>query len=136
MRTLTAVVLAFCCSASVLAAQQRDTAETKSKGSPPRTADTSIIWLKPGSGQVYSEARVEVRPEFLSGPMLVYPDSLRQAGVQGRVIVQAIIDTMGRAEPLSVMVIESPHEGFNESARNFVLGALFRAARIDGRAVR
>jgi len=136
------VVLAFCGSASLLAAQSQvpDTASKKVKGnkvgSPPRTADTFTVWLKPGSDQVYPESGVEVLPAFLSGPTLVYPDLLRQAGVQGRVIVQAIIDTMGRAEPWSVKIIESPNEGFNEPARNYILGALFRAARIHARAVR
>jgi len=136
------VVLAFCCSASLLAAQSQipDTTHKKVKGnkvgSPPRTADTFTVWLKPGSDQVYRASGVEVLPAFLSGPTLAYPDLLRQAGVQGRVIVQAIIDTMGRAEPGSVKIIASPNEGFNESARNYILGALFRAARIHGRAVR
>jgi len=35
-----------------------------------------------------------------------------------------------------VKIIESPNEGFNEPARNYILGALFRAARVHGRAVR
>ncbi|HEV8304373.1 MAG TPA: energy transducer TonB, partial [Gemmatimonadales bacterium] len=60
----------------------------------------------------------------------------RHAGIQGRVIVQAIIDTTGRAEPASVKVIESPNPGFNQSATNWVLRALFRPARANGRAVR
>jgi len=126
------VVLAFCCSASLLAAQSQtpDTAVKKVKG----TTDTSTVWLKPD--QVYPVSGVQVLPAFLSGPTLVYPDLLRQAGVQGRVIVQAVIDTMGHAEPWSVKIIESPNEGFNEPARNYILGALFQAARVQGRAVR
>lgn len=139
MRKLTTAVLALCCWASVLAAQS-DTAITKVKGtkvrSPARTADTVTVWLKPGSDPVFPQSGMQVRPALLSGPTLVYPDLLRQAGVQGRVIVQAVIDTMGRAEPWSVKIIESPNEGFNQSARNYVLGASFRAGRVDGRAVR
>jgi len=142
MRKLTAAVLAFCSWASVLAAQSPlpDTAYTKVKGnkvrSPTRTADTFTVWLKPGSDQVYAQAGVEVLPAFLSGPTLVYPDLLRQAGVEGRVMVQAVIDTMGRAEPWSVEIIQSPNPGFDQSARNYILGACFRAARVQGRAVR
>ena len=139
MRKLLAV-FAFCCSASLLTAQQvPDTISKKSKGnkvaSPPRTAETLFV-SQPPPGVVFHESVVEARPDFLSGPPLVYPDSLRQARVEGRVIVQAILDTMGRAEPPSVQIIESPNEGFDEPARNFVLGALFRPARIRGRAVR
>ena len=86
---------------------------------------------------VIVEARLEQRPEIIFGsPAMTYPDFLRQAGVQGRVIVQAIIDTMGRAEPGSVTIVQSPHPGFEESARDFVLHARFRPARVHGRAVR
>jgi len=92
--------------------------------------------IVPSSDQVFMESVVEERPEVLSGPSLVYPDLLRQAGVQGRVIVQAIIDTSGRAEPQSVKIIQSPNPGFDQPARSYVLRALFRPARVHGRAVR
>ena len=135
MRKLTTAVLAFCFSASVLVAQAKLSKGNKDRP-PTRTADTMTIWVKPSTDQVYLESVVEVRPEILSGPTLVYPDSLRQAGVQGRVIVQAVIDTMGRAEPRSVKIIESPHAGFDESARQYALGAIFRPARVHGHGVR
>jgi len=92
--------------------------------------------IVPSSDQVYMESVVEERPEVLSGPQLQYPDLLRQAAIQGRVLVQAIIDTTGRAEPQSVKVIQSPNPGFDQSAKNYVLRALFRPARVHGRAVR
>jgi len=53
-----------------------------------------------------------------------------------RVVVHAIIDTAGRAEPWSVHVIESPHPGFDQAARNFVLEAQFRPGRMRARDVR
>ncbi|MGH7671456.1 MAG: energy transducer TonB [Gemmatimonadales bacterium] len=86
--------------------------------------------------QVFLESVVEERPEVLSGPQPQYPDLLRQAGIQGRVIVQAIIDTSGRAEPPSVKVIQSPNPGFDQPSKTYVLRALFRPARVHGRAVR
>src|SRR5213083_773811 len=49
--------------------------------------------------QVYAEAAVDERPEIVSAPPLEYPPALRHAGLQGRVTVQAVIDTLGRAEP-------------------------------------
>ena len=73
---------------------------------------------------------------MLSGPVLQYPDLLRQAGISGRVLVQAIIDTLGRAEPSSVKVLQSPNPGFDQAAKNYLLKALFRPARVHGRAVR
>lgn len=92
--------------------------------------------IVPAGDQVFMESVVEERPELLTRPPLQYPDLLRQAGVQGRVLVQAIIDTSGRAEPASVKVIQSPNPGFDQSAKQMVLKALFRPARVHGRAVR
>ncbi len=75
-------------------------------------------------------------PVLLSGPPLQYPELLRHAGIEGRVIVQATIDTTGRAEPASVKLIESPNPGFDQAAINWVRRALFRPARVNGQVVR
>ena len=92
--------------------------------------------IVPSSDQVFMESVVEERPEMLTHPQPQYPDLLRQAGVQGRVIVQAVIDTSGRAEPASVKVLQSPNPGFDSPAKQMVLKSLFRPARVHGRAVR
>jgi TonB family protein len=92
--------------------------------------------MVPTGNEVFMEAIVEEKPAMLSGPVLQYPDLLRQAGISGRVLVQAIIDTLGRAEPSSVKVLQSPNPGFDQAARNYLLKALFRPARVHGRAVR
>jgi len=86
--------------------------------------------------QVYAEAAVDERAEIVSAPPLEYPPALRHAGLQGRVSVQAVIDTLGRAELASVKVIARPNTAFDESARAYVLHAVFRPARVKGRAVR
>src|SRR5437868_15540634 len=82
------------------------------------------------------EAIVEEKPAVLSGPVPVYPELLKQAQITGRVLVQAIVDTLGRAEPPSVKVLQSPNPGFDQSAKNYVLKCLFRPVRVHGRAVR
>jgi TonB family protein len=92
--------------------------------------------MVPTGNEVFMEAIVEEKPSVLSGPIPVYPELLKQAQIQGRVIVQAVIDTLGRAEPSSVKVLQSPNPGFDQSAKNYVLKALFRPARVHGRAVR
>ena len=92
--------------------------------------------MVPTGNEVFMEAIVEEKPAVLSGPQPVYPELLRQAGITGRVMVQAIVDTLGRAEPNSVKVLQSPNPGFDPSAKQYVLKCLFRPARVHGRAVR
>jgi TonB family protein len=92
--------------------------------------------LVPNSDAIYTTAIVEEQPELLSGPHPAFPELLKQAQIQGRVIVQAVIDTAGRAEPNSIKVLQSPNPGFNPSAVDAVRRSLFRPARVHGRAVR
>ncbi len=92
--------------------------------------------MVPTGNEVFMEAIVEEKPAVLSGPTLQFPELLRQAGIEGRVLVQAIVDTLGRVEPNSIKVLQSPNPGFDQSATNYVLKALFRPARVHGRAVR
>jgi len=92
--------------------------------------------IVPSSDQVLSVEMVQEKPERLAGPPPVYPPLLQQAGIQGVVRVEAIIDTSGRVEPNSVRVVESPNPGFDQAAKIAVLKSLYRPARVYGRAVR
>src|SRR5438552_2290714 len=83
----------------------------------------------------WSPMAVDEPPVLLAGPPLGYPDVLRRTGTTGTVTVQLVIDTLGRAEPGS-LVFQSSHPGFETAARAYVLGALFRPGRMHGRAVR
>src|SRR5207247_9648051 len=83
--------------------------------------------------EVYAEELVEERPALLSAPAPVYPALLKQAGIQGRVILPAVIDTTGRVEPASVRIMKSSHPAFDEPPKDWVLKALFRPARLHGR---
>jgi len=89
-----------------------------------------------GGNEVYAEALVEQRPALLSAPPPVYPALLKQAGIQGRVILRAVIDTTGRVEPASVRIMKSPNPAFDQPTKDWVLKALFRPARLHGRGVR
>ena len=109
----------------------------------PGREDVRAIWVYGSSAESDSVSPPEHRqtsdheqPELLSGPRLQYPDLLRYAGIQGRVIVQAMINETGRAETASVKIVESPHPGFNQAAKDWMLAARFDPARIQGRAVR
>src|SRR2546429_1411245 len=64
--------------------------------------------------EVYAEALVEERPELLSAPPPIYPQLLKQAGIQGRVILHAIVDTTGRVEPASRRIIQNPNPAVDQ----------------------
>ncbi len=89
-----------------------------------------------GPGVAYAEAVVDEKPEIISSPPLHYPDILRQAGLEGAVMVEAIIDTLGRAEPGSVRIIQSASPGFDASAKDVILKSLYRPGRVAGQVVR
>jgi protein TonB len=88
------------------------------------------------TSQVFMDSVLEEKPELLRGPTLRYPAWLAEAGIEGRVIVQLILDTLGRAEPTSLNVIQTPNAGFDQPAMNYVLRARFRPGLIHGRPVR
>lgn len=86
--------------------------------------------------QPYLESVVEERPERVSGPLPRYPDILRQAGIDGRVVVEAIIDTTGHAERGSIKVLSTTNQLFEAPAKECIAQTVFRPGRIAGRAVR
>ncbi len=88
------------------------------------------------SDQPYLEAVVEERPDRVSSPPVVYPEILRQAGIEGRVLVEVVIDTLGRAERGSIRILSSTHQLFDAPARQAVANSVYRPGRISGRAVR
>jgi TonB family protein len=90
----------------------------------------------PSAGDLFDEDVVQERPSLVRGPPLIYPQVLLDAGIEGRVVVEAVIDTLGRVEPKSLKIVSSANPGFVQAAKNFMLGALFRPGRMHGLAVR
>ena len=88
------------------------------------------------ANQLYSEAVVEEKPLLLAAPPLAYPEILRREGIEGHVVIQAIVDTTGRVEPGSIKIVRSSNSAFDSPTRQWVLKALFRPARLHGEAVR
>jgi TonB family protein len=89
-----------------------------------------------GADQVYAATAVDEQPLLLAAPPPAYPALLREAGITGRVLLQAVIDTTGRVDPGSVKVLRTPNPGFEIPSRQWILKALFRPARLGGRLVR
>jgi TonB family protein len=79
----------------------------------------------------------EERPEQVGRPArLGYPESLRRQGIQGRVLVEAVVDTVGCVEPESMRILEATHPGFRMPALAAVVSSRFRPGKIGGRPVR
>lgn len=97
----------------------------------PPTVSSGGVQPSAGWGGVFGEER----PEVLAGPLPAYPDLLRQAGIQGEVVLQALVDTTGRIQAASILVISATNPGFVEPARQALRATLFRPARVNGRAV-
>jgi protein TonB len=81
-------------------------------------------------------AFVQDPPVLLASPVPAYPDLLRQAGIEGQVVLDAVVDTTGRVESGSIAVVLATNPQFVEPARRTLAGALFRPGRMNGRAVR
>lgn len=86
--------------------------------------------------QVFVEAVVDEPPIRLSSPPLNYPPLLRDAGIEGQVIIEVVIGTDGHPESETLRVIESTNRAFERPAREVVLGSVFRPGRMRGQAVR
>lgn len=83
-----------------------------------------------------SESLVEERPELMDARAPEYPPLLQQAGIEGIVVVEVVIDTAGHAEPNSIRIVRSSHRAFEPAAQEAVLQSRYRPGRIGGRPVR
>lgn len=86
--------------------------------------------------QIFVEAVVDEPPERISFPPPEYPRILLEARVEGTVVLEAVIDTTGHAEPPSIKVVSSTNRAFESPARESMRKALFRPGRVRGQAVR
>jgi len=90
----------------------------------------------PSPSAPVSVSVVEEIPVLLRFPPPRYPDILRQAGVEGRVMLELVLDTLGHVEPGSVQVVSSTHRLFDAAATQAALGSTYSPGRVAGRAVR
>jgi TonB family protein len=69
-------------------------------------------------------------------PAPEYPTVLATVGIEGKVSVEFVIDTLGRVEPASIRILDSSHEAFGSSARAAIAATIFRPARLSTHPVR
>lgn len=77
----------------------------------------------------------EVLMHVLSSGKPRYPESLRQAGVDGSVLIQFTVDTTGRVDMRSVKVLNSTHDMFTEAVRQSLGAFRFKPAEVNGKRV-
>ncbi|HUF25821.1 MAG TPA: energy transducer TonB [Gemmatimonadaceae bacterium] len=65
-----------------------------------------------------------------------YPDVLRAAAIEGRVLIEGVIDTTGALEPASIRVVRADHPLFEAAVRAVLPRLRFVPAEVEGRRVR
>lgn len=69
-----------------------------------------------------------------AGP--VYPDILRQAGVEGEAVVSFVVDSTGRVDLATFKVMRTTHELFAVAVKNALPRMRFIPAELGGKSVR
>jgi protein TonB len=107
------------------------------RGSPTVASTDSATALRPSNGEAYAEREVE-KPvmQAPNSAAPVYPDILRQAGVEGEALVSFVVDTTGRVEIGSFRVIRTTHELFIAAVRNALPRMRFIPAEVGSNKVR
>jgi TonB family protein len=98
------------------------------------------VWAGgPEPNAIYEASTIDERfapATVIFQPAPRYPRHLESLGLEGRVLVEFVIDTAGQVEPASVRILESSHPAFEAAARAAIGGSRFQPARLSGHPVR
>jgi protein TonB len=90
-----------------------------------------------GSRETFRSDQVERQVTLISGSASPrYPEALRMAGVEGRVVAQFVVDVEGRVEAETVRLVRSDNALFDDAVRVALARMRFTPAEIAGRKVR
>src|SRR5690606_4776188 len=88
-------------------------------------------------GSVYTAASVDEPAVMQRGSRLpYYPESLYDAGIGGRVLVEFVVIIVGKVEPATVRVVTASEPEFAEAVRSAIVSAEFSSPRIGAARVR
>ena len=79
---------------------------------------------------------VDLQTRIVTSARPRYPESLRQAAIDGTVLVRFVVDTTGRVDMSSVAVVSSTHDLFTRAVRDALPGFRFKPAESGGHHVR
>ncbi len=85
---------------------------------------------------VFTEASVDEPVGIVRQAVPEFPPLLKAAAVTGTATIEFVVDTLGRAEPASIRVVEATHPAFGASAGSAIALGRFRPARVKGIPVR
>lgn len=89
------------------------------------------------ANQTFFEFQIEKPVTPIPGnPAPRYPDMLRSANVEGTVLAQFVVDTLGHADMSTFKVLKSTHDLFTEAVQKSLPNMLFRPAEIGGKKVK
>lgn len=92
--------------------------------------------VPPPNQEVYQEGTAGLEmPVRLFGPQPTYPEVAIRAGIQGMVILRAIIHPDGSVEPIRVLRTPNPDIGFSEEAVRVISTWRYRPGVMHGRPV-
>jgi TonB family protein len=74
----------------------------------------------------------DVFPVLVRIPQPQYSDAMRRAGVEGRVVLRALVNTSGRVDSSSILVLQATHVEFVVPARQALKAAVFGPGRFGG----
>ncbi len=80
--------------------------------------------------------RMKNAEELASRMRALYPPLYRSAGIEGRAVVQLVVDAEGRVERDGMSVISATHPDFGPASMELARMVRFEPARRNGRAVR
>jgi protein TonB len=83
----------------------------------------------------YMEFQVEKPVVKIGGDPPEYPPALKDAGVEGRVLAQFVVNESGRYDPGSLKILDSSNSAFTAAVKDALPRMKFSAAQIGGKKV-
>src|SRR6266480_7704018 len=83
----------------------------------------------------YMEFQVEKPVEKIGGEAPNYPPSLKDAGIEGTVLAQFVVNESGRYESGTLKILNSSNPGFTAAVKDALPRMRFSAAQIGGKKV-
>lgn len=122
-----------------LSKKMTDEADFTGKGVAGGTS-TGVVGGTPqliNTDQTYYEFQVEKPASQIQNVGVpIYPEILKNAGFQGKVLASFVIDTSGKADVSTFKVISSAHDMFTKAVRDQLPRMRFLPAEVGGRKVK